>query len=297
MKAMSRRLGLPDFFLIAIVSLGLMPAGALAQDVTFQILPTEIFQGDAVLIRALCPRPIESMEGELGGGKRFPFFREEDRKGFSAILGLDLETATGERELLVYVHAPEGSPSRHSVTIQVRKKDFAVQHLTLPRSMVTLNRKDLERANREKADMERVLSATAGAREWKAPFVMPVQGEIISPFGVRRVLNQEPRNPHSGMDLRAEEGTRVLASSDGVVALTADHFFSGKSIVLDHGLGVFTMYFHLSEIDVREGQKVAQGEAIGKVGKTGRATGAHLHWGVRIQGSRVDPLSLLRLFQ
>lgn len=284
------------FGFLAYISSCLVPIAAWGDEVTFRVLPAEIFQGDAVLVRGICARPIRSMEGEFGG-KRFSFYPEEGGKGYAAILGVDLETAPGERELLVYVRGPEGPSARHTVTIRVGKKDFAVQNLTLPKRMVTLSRTDLERANREKAIMERVLSGYAEDRAWRAPFIMPVQGEVISSFGLRRVLNQEPRNPHSGIDLRAAEGTPVVASSNGIVVLADDHFFSGKSIVLDHGLGLFTMYFHLSEIDVREGQKVAQGETIGKVGKTGRATGPHLHWGVRIRGSRVDPLSLVRLFQ
>jgi murein DD-endopeptidase MepM/ murein hydrolase activator NlpD len=281
-------------FMILLGSVFLMPSGTWAGDLTFKILPAEIFQGDAILVRGSCPEPLEALQGVFDG-KHFSFFREGDGMGFSALLGLDMEAAPGEKE----IHAlAAGRPlERYSVTVHVKKKDFAVQHLTLPKKMVTLSRKDLERAEREKALMEAVLSKSSEERLWKAPFVLPVQGEILSPFGARRVLNQEPRNPHSGVDLRAEEGAPVLAPSEAVVALTDEHFFSGKSIVLDHGVGVFTMYFHLSEIRVIVGQKVAQGEAIGKVGKTGRATGPHLHWGVRILGNRVDPLSLLRLFQ
>ena len=126
---------------------------------------------------------------------------------------------------------------------------------------------------------------------------MPLKGDILSPFGVRRILNNQPRSPHSGVDLRAKEGAPVQASGDGIVAYVGEHYFSGKSIYLDHGMGIISMYFHLSKIQVKKGEKVALGSVIGRVGQTGRATGPHLHWGIRIKGNRVDPFSLVRLFK
>ena len=114
-------------------------------------------------------------------------------------------------------------------------------------------------------------------------------------FGRRRVINGRPRNPHSGEDIAAPTGANVLATNDGIVRLTVDHFFSGKGIFVDHGLGLHSMYFHLSEISVVEGQFVRRGEVIGQVGASGRATGPHLHWGIRLNGARVDPYSLTTL--
>jgi murein DD-endopeptidase MepM/ murein hydrolase activator NlpD len=110
-----------------------------------------------------------------------------------------------------------------------------------------------------------------------------------------RMITGQPRTPHNGEDIAAESGTVVVAMNDGIARLTVDHFFSGKGVLLDHGLGLYSMYFHLSEILVREGDPVARGQEIGKVGATGRATGPHLHWGVRLNGARVDPYALLQL--
>ncbi|MCA9479450.1 MAG: M23 family metallopeptidase, partial [Nitrospira sp.] len=130
---------------------------------------------------------------------------------------------------------------------------------------------------------------------WNGPFLEPVNGKITGVFGSRRIINGQPRRPHSGEDIAAPKGTPVLAINSGTVSLAVDHFFSGKGVVLDHGLGVFSMYFHLSEINVQNGQPVQKGEAIGKVGASGRATGPHLHWGVRVNGSRVNPFALTTL--
>ena len=108
-------------------------------------------------------------------------------------------------------------------------------------------------------------------------------------------MNGQPRNPHNGEDISAPHGADVVATNDGVVRLTVDHFFSGKGLFLDHGLGLYSMYFHLSEVLVKEGDLVKAGESVGKVGATGRATGPHLHWGVKLNGARVNPYALLDL--
>ncbi|GIW55080.1 MAG: hypothetical protein KatS3mg082_1484 [Nitrospiraceae bacterium] len=137
-----------------------------------------------------------------------------------------------------------------------------------------------------KAEQEQIRTALAEdsrLRLWRTSFIEPVRGAKTGVFGSVRVLNGQPRSPHSGEDIGAPLGTEVVASNDGVVRLTVDHFFSGKGIFLDHGLGLYSMYFHLSEVLVRDGDLVKAGQVIGKVGATGRATGPHLHWGRQAQ--------------
>ena len=118
--------------------------------------------------------------------------------------------------------------------------------------------------------------------------------DIRPELGLRRVINGLKRAPHNGVDLKAELGTEILAANHGRVVLRDEFFFSGKTLVLDHGGGLYTMYFHLNEFQAAEGANVHKGEVIGKVGMTGRVTGPHLHWGARLQGARVDPLALLK---
>ncbi|MBI3059358.1 MAG: M23 family metallopeptidase [Deltaproteobacteria bacterium] len=128
---------------------------------------------------------------------------------------------------------------------------------------------------------------------WDGRFVAPVSGGITSPFGLRRVVNGWPRSPHGGVDLKAASGTEILAANHGRVVLREEFFFSGKSLVLDHGGGLYTMYFHLADFRVEKDSQVRKGDLIGWAGKTGRVTGPHLHWGVRLNGARVDPFELL----
>jgi murein DD-endopeptidase MepM/ murein hydrolase activator NlpD len=133
-------------------------------------------------------------------------------------------------------------------------------------------------------------------RVWKGRFIDPLPGKAVgTPFGVRRIINDIPKNSHSGVDITADEGDPVKAPNDGVVILVDNQFFSGNSVVLDHGQGIYTMFFHLSKATVKYGQAVRKGDVIALVGATGRATGAHLHWGVRVQGAKVDPLELTKL--
>ncbi len=141
--------------------------------------------------------------------------------------------------------------------------------------------------------MTRLWSITSEQRWWEAPFVAPVPGAITSPFGLRRVINGSPRSPHSGVDLRAAEGVDIVATNHARVGRVDDFSFNGKSVVLDHGGGLYTMYFHLSEFRVKEGSQVRKGEVIGLAGMTGRVTGPNLHWGARLNGARVDPFELL----
>jgi murein DD-endopeptidase MepM/ murein hydrolase activator NlpD len=131
---------------------------------------------------------------------------------------------------------------------------------------------------------------------WHTPFRAPLQDAVRgSGFGLKRVINGDPRAPHTGVDFSVPAGTPVLAANAGLVVLAEEHFFAGKSLVLDHGEGLYTMYFHLQESLVGLGRRVAQGEPIGRVGHTGRATGPHLHWGARLCGARIDPEALLQL--
>ncbi|HHL39774.1 MAG TPA: M23 family metallopeptidase [Deltaproteobacteria bacterium] len=159
--------------------------------------------------------------------------------------------------------------------------------------MVELDEATLERVRREKAELGGALEDSAARRLWKGPFLMPAEGRISSSFGLRRILNGKPRSPHTGLDIGAPAGRAVRASNSGTVTLTGERYFSGLTVVIDHGLGLSTMYFHLSEVLVKEGERVERGQIIGRVGSTGRSTGPHLHWGVWLSGARVDPRSLM----
>ena len=226
------------------------------------------------------------VEGKLRDRK---VYFNPSKDSFRAVLGIDLSTEPGTYTLDISIN---GTTLSRAVT--VIKKAYPVQKLTLPKDMVELSPENEARAEREQLKMAAVWPNET-ERVWAGDFINPRQGKIVTKFGVRRVINKIPKSPHSGVDVEAEEGEEVRAPNNGVAVLIDDQFFSGKSVILDHGQGIYTMFFHLSKILVAPGQRVKKGDVIGLVGSTGRSTGAHLHWGVRMQGARVDPLELIRL--
>jgi murein DD-endopeptidase MepM/ murein hydrolase activator NlpD len=204
----------------------------------------------------------------------------------------------GEYKVSIRLRQAEDPGTRNlTAPIRILPQAFGEERLTLPDSKVHLSQEDLERVKKERARISSLWPAATPERLWEGPFLIPLEGRPGSPFGLRRWINGEPRSAHSGMDIKAPEGKPVQAANNGRVVLVGDFFFAGRAVFVDHGQGVYTMYFHLSQIDVEEGQKVAKGEVLGLVGMTGRATGPHLHWGVRVGGARVDPSSLVERTQ
>jgi len=178
--------------------------------------------------------------------------------------------------------------------IEVVPGTFGVQHLTLPEKMVDLDPPTLARVVREKAEVGHLWRSGTPRALWRESWHMPVPGTVSGSFGKRRFINGKPRKPHNGEDISAPMGTRVTAPNRGVVRLAKDRYFGGRTVFLDHGGGLFTFYMHLSVILVQDGQTVAAGDPIGRVGQSGRATGPHLHWGGRLNNARINPLALVR---
>lgn len=229
--------------------------------------------------------------------RTIPFFRESragEPAGYVGLLGIDMQDDPGTYELAVEIKQGEQT-KQLSYNVLVAKESFAVERLKLPKKHVDLDAKSIARWKVEQKQIKQVLAESSRLKLWQSSFVEPVNGRRTGIFGSVRILNGKPRNPHNGEDISAPKGTDVLATNDGVVRLTVDHLFSGRGIFVDHGLGFYSMYFHLSDILVNDGDLVKAGQVIGKVGATGRATGPHLHWGVRLNGARVDPYALLDL--
>jgi murein DD-endopeptidase MepM/ murein hydrolase activator NlpD len=212
------------------------------------------------------------------------------------LIGVDLEQPPGPLDIVLEGATHAGRQARARAALVVLDAAYPVQRLSVPRSFTELDAPTLERIAREKAVLDRLWEAATPTRFWRHPFRAPLAEQARGTgFGLKRIINGDPRAPHTGVDFAAPAGTPVLASNAGVVALAEEHFFGGRSLVLDHGEGLYTMYFHLQESLVQPGQQVAQGEPIGRVGSTGRATGPHLHWGVRLYGARINPDDLLRI--
>ncbi len=207
-----------------------------------------------------------------------------------ALVGIALATKPGSK-LRVEAQRADGKVARFAVA--VGRKAYATQHLKVAPAQVELSPEDLARYERERAHMAEVLKTFTETPPAALAMLQPAPGTRSSSFGLRRYFNGQPRNPHSGMDIAAPEGTPVIAAGAGRVLDIGDYFFSGNQIVLDHGEGLLTLYAHLSGIDARVGEDVAAGEPIGKVGATGRATGPHLHFSVYLNTVAVDPALFL----
>lgn len=210
-------------------------------------------------------------------------------------VGIPVKSEPGTHELAI--EFADGSTMTHA--FEVVAKAYPEQHLTIKnKKMVNPDPENIARINKEAAQMRKVYrshSESAPDAPSLTPFVQPLRGIVTSPFGRRRVLNGQPRNPHSGLDIAGDTGTPITAPAPGVIVLTGDFYFNGNAVFVDHGEGLVTMYCHLSAIDVTEGDKVQRGDLLGKVGATGRVTGPHLHWSVSLNGNRVDPITVLAL--
>ena len=209
-----------------------------------------------------------------------------------AIVAVPLDATPGAGEVTVSTAAGE-----RVFTFTVRDKQFPERHLTVanPRH-VEPKPQDLERYRRERALQDAGYALRTAVRPGLVPFAMPAEGRMSSPFGARSFFNGKPRSPHTGLDIAAPTGTPVRAPAPGTAVVIGDFFFNGKTVLLDHGGGLVTMYCHLSRVDVIKGQDVPRDQVIGAVGTTGRSTGAHLHWTVRVRGVSVDPEQFMSVF-
>jgi murein DD-endopeptidase MepM/ murein hydrolase activator NlpD len=215
-------------------------------------------------------------------------------RAWRALVGIDLDVKPGTYPVTVEA-AAAATPARATYNLIVKPRLFRTRRLTVNEAFVTPPPSEQERIDRDAALLAGVWNAPAGERLWTAPFVRPVPQEANSAFGTRSIFNGKPRNAHGGADFLSPAATPIQAPNAGRIAVARNLYFSGNTVIIDHGLGLFSMLAHLSAIDVHEGDRVTTGQILGRVGATGRVTGPHLHWAVRASGARVDPLSLLAL--
>ena len=252
-------------------------------------------QGSIGIVEVRSESPLASVEGFFEGDQ-LHFWHDADARVFQALLGVDLYQSPRTTTLRARAVPDSGPAADCQLELSIADGAFPVQRLDVAPGYVELSPEDRTRSRREAAELDRIFSTTTPERLWQRGFRAPVEGHGPSgSFGKRRVFNGQPRSPHSGEDFSAPAGAPVLATARGRVVLAKNLFFLGTTVVLDHGFGLYSFYGHLSSIGVELGTLVESGVTLGKVGATGRVTGAHLHWGVRLGDARVNPMDLVAL--
>lgn len=208
---------------------------------------------------------------------------------WQAIVGIPLTEKIGTQTLIV-----KNNDLKTNYHFEIQNKEYETQYLTIKnKRKVNPNEQDMSRIVSEKEIISKAKSHWRDNEDIALQFIKPTKGPYSSPFGLKRFFNKQPRKPHSGLDIAAPKGTPIAAPAGGIVINTGDYFFNGNTVFIDHGQGLITMYCHMDQIAIDEGTQVKTGDIIGKVGLTGRVTGAHLHWSVILNNTTVDPLLFL----
>ncbi|MDD3313586.1 M23 family metallopeptidase [Pseudodesulfovibrio sp.] len=256
--------------------------------------PARIGVGQPFLVRLTSDQPLDSVAIHWQGKVVVPSISVWNNRHIAlAMLGSDVLSAKPGKEDLSVIASIDGKENTLRRTVRLTSVDYPKQELTLPPKMVTPPADVSARIQAERKAVHAALETVSATRLWRLPLERPVDGRITSLYGLRRILNGTPKNPHRGLDFSSPMGNPVKCAADGVVILTGDHYYAGNSVYVDHGNGVVSMYFHLSKLLVKEGDHVARGQAVGLSGKSGRATGPHLHFSVAVLGRMVDPQPLI----
>jgi murein DD-endopeptidase MepM/ murein hydrolase activator NlpD len=246
--------------------------------------------GELIVLTVIPSWPADQMTATAFGRPLHPF--KTDTGTWKVLVGVDLDTSAGKHIVTLQLPGPSGVVER-THTLTVVPKRFPTRRLTVDTRFVEPPPEVTARIQAEAELTARVWNTPTPQRLWAGTFVRPVSEPSNSAFGSRSVFNGQPRNSHSGADFLSPAGTPIHAPNAGRIAIARDLYYSGNSVIIDHGLGLFSFFAHLSRIDVAEGSIVKAGQVLGLVGATGRVTGPHLHWTLRAEGARVDPLSLL----
>ena len=270
------------------------------QGVKVQLSSPLASQGSLLLVELRSVNPLADVKGEWNE-REVPFWQEKGPAAARvsmarALLGVDLEKPAGKYEFKLAGEAQNGQKVSCVMTVTVKAGRFATENLKVEPQFVEPNPEQLARADEERKKLRAIFDTVTPERLWKGRFRVPLDGVTMGGnFGRRRILNGQPGSPHGGVDFPAVTGTPVHAAQSGRVALAEELYFSGNTVVVDHGLGIYTFYGHLSEISVKVGDAVEAGAVLGKVGATGRVTGPHLHWGLTVERARVNALDIVKL--
>jgi murein DD-endopeptidase MepM/ murein hydrolase activator NlpD len=252
-----------------------------------EVFPSEINPGDVFVLRIM---DVETPRLPVAFFNDSPLYFSSCGEGcFVTIGAVEIEAKSGVHTIQVIV-----GDRKKDLNLNVVPATFPEISLTLPEEKVFLSPEDLKRAEMEEERLESIWQIISD-RLWEGGFTLPLENDISTSFGTKRIINQKKISVHRGIDIRGKEGESVKASNKGKVILTEELFFGGNTVILDHGQGIFTIYMHLSKFNVKTGDIVSKGDIIGYVGSSGRASGPHLHFGVKVQNISANPVSLMGL--
>jgi len=292
--------------LIFVVVLLLLVAPVRAEDcgdgVQLQLSAPGAAQGSLLLVTIRSVKSLESVFGTWNE-REVPFWKVQEAGQETAgtdvrraLLGVDLQKPAGQYEFTVIGKTESHDRLICRATVKVEEGHFATENLTVKKQFVEPNPEQMARAEAETKKLRAIFDHVTPERLWTGPFRVPLDGVFKGTnFGRRRVLNGHPGSPHTGVDFPAPTGTPVHAAQSGRVVLAEPLYFSGNTVIVDHGLGIYTFYGHFSEIDAKVGEAVEAGMVLGKVGATGRVTGPHLHWGLTVERARVNALDIVSI--
>jgi hypothetical protein len=280
-----RRHSVLFFFIVFVFFVFLLCNDSPASEV--MVLPQEVLPGDAFTIQVTDVK-IKKMSPVSFMGKKF-YFSRCGKHCFIAVGAVEMKTMPG-----IYPVNLTIGKKKVCKNIVVKPNSFPTVELNLPEDKVFLSTENLKRTKKEKRKLKSIFKKV-NRRLWEGDFILPLENEISSLYGTKRIFNEKRISSHRGMDIRGEEGEEVMASNSGRVMLADELFFGGNTIILDHGQGIYTLYMHLSGISVRYREMVSKGDVIGLVGSSGRSSGPHLHFGVKVMNTNLNPLSLVEL--
>jgi murein DD-endopeptidase MepM/ murein hydrolase activator NlpD len=248
--------------------------------------------GEVIRISVASAKPLKNIYARAFE-KDFPFYASKTPLEWRGLIGIDLETKPDTYEVTLQASYSDGTSETVTRKLEVKDKIFPTRRLTVDEKFVNPPPETLDRIREESKRLNEIFARATPERQWSGPFMAPVPGPPNSSFGKRSILNGQPRSPHSGADFDVGAGTPVRAPNSGKIVLASDLYYSGNTIIIDHGMGLYSHFAHLSRFAVKEGAEIKKRQVAGYVGSTGRVTGPHLHWSVRLAGARVDPLSLI----
>lgn len=275
------------------------PAPVTIEPISVEVAPKIPATGKVVTFDLYIPEghpAVREVRATFGGRKAAVAKWDEEGRHFKGLTSVDIEDTRRALDLIIEATFVDDSPLQLKRRIDVADGVYDERKLKVSKRFTKPPKRVRRRIKREKADIKRILGKPDAERHWQGSFRIPLNTEVTSVFGTLRTYNKRKKpSRHLGLDLDGKTGDPIHATARGRVALVQDRYYSGRTVVLDHGQGLFSLYFHMSKFEVKEGSMVERGQLIGRVGKTGRVTGPHLHFGVKLDGLYFDPATFLEL--